>query len=326
MGTGVGSAEAPVTESGAVPSVRADVPGGDAERWLASNRTRLRAGVTEYGALLVRGLGLDDRDAVASAAAAVADEPFTEREGFAHREVYAPGVYSSTAWSDDAPMCMHHELSYAQSFPRLMGFGCLAAGESGGGIEVADASAVAQALPAELVADFAEAGWQVTRNYHPEGGLSWQAAFGVADRAGVEAYCRAGGVSCEWRPDGSLRTRQRRSALLTHPETGRIGWFNQIAFLNRWTLDPDIREYLLDEYGEDGLPFDTAYGDGRPIPAEVVAAVNATYDAHARPVLWGPGDLLLVDNMSTAHSRRPFTGHREVVVAMGDPIDRTRCR
>ncbi len=324
MATGLGPADAPVIDLGVVAAVTADVSAGDAEQWLGQHRSWLRAAVGEHGALLVRGVGLGDRAAVVAGAGRLFDEAYVEREGFAHRGGYGPGVYSSSAWADYLPMCMHHEMSYARSFPGLMMFGCLAVGESGGEIEVADADAIAQALPAELVAEFEASGWLLTRNYYPESGLSWQEAFGVCDRSGAEAYCAANDLSFEWGPDGHLRTRQRRSALLTHPRTGRVGWFNQIAFLNRWTLDPDIRDYLLDEYGDDGLPFDTAFGDGRPIDAAVVGLINSTYDAHARAVPWGAGDLLIVDNMSVAHSRKPFTGHREVVVAMGDPVDRTR--
>jgi hypothetical protein len=35
---------------------------------------------------------------------------------------------------------------------------------------------------------------------------------------------------------------------------------------------------------------------------------------------WRPGDVMLVDNIRTAHSREPFTGRREILVAMTDPI------
>jgi ribulose-5-phosphate 4-epimerase/fuculose-1-phosphate aldolase len=38
---------------------------------------------------------------------------------------------------------------------------------------------------------------------------------------------------------------------------------------------------------------------------------------------WESGDVLLLDNMRFAHSRKPFTGSRKVLVAMSDPIDGT---
>ncbi|MET7313816.1 TauD/TfdA family dioxygenase, partial [Streptomyces thermoviolaceus] len=104
-----------------------------------------------------------------------------------------------------------------------------------------------------------------------------------------------------------------------HPVTGRPCWFNQIAFLNQWTLAPEVREYLVDEYGEDGLPFNTRFGDGGEIGEDVVELLNTVYERHTRREPWQAGDLMLVDNIRTAHSREPFTGEREVLVALAEP-------
>ena len=138
--------------------------------------------------------------------------------------------------------------------------------------------------------------------------------------AAVESYCRANAIEFAWQPDGGLRTRQRRSAVVRHPVTGRRCWFNQIAFLNEWTMDPEVREYLVDVYGDDGLPFNTRFGNGDPIGEDVVQLLNEVYEAHTVREPWQPGDLMLVDNIRTAHSREPYTGPREVLVGMADPV------
>ena len=75
----------------------------------------------------------------------------TEKEAFAPRQTYSDGVYSSSKWPPNQPMCMHHELSYALEFPGLMLFACLAAPTDGGATAVADSPTVLDALPAELV-------------------------------------------------------------------------------------------------------------------------------------------------------------------------------
>jgi hypothetical protein len=105
-----------------------------------------------------------------------------------------------------------------------------------------------------------------------------------------------------------------------HPLTGRRCWFNQIAFLNEWTIAPELRQYLVDVYGEDRLPFNTRYGDGHPIGEDVVQTINKVYDANTVRERWEAGDLLLVDNIRTAHAREPFEGPRELVVAMADAV------
>jgi alpha-ketoglutarate-dependent taurine dioxygenase len=304
---------------GRTPVLRTEVV-SDATIWAAEHRAALRAAVAQHGAVLVRGLGLRDAAEAGAVFSRLADELMTEQESFAPREAYSDGVYSSTKWPANQPMCMHHELSYLLEPPTLMLFACLRAPEAGGATAVADAPTVLDALPADLVERFGREGWLLTRTYNDEIGASIEDVFGTDDRAAVDAYCRAHAIEVDWQPDGTLRTRQRRSAVVRHPVTGRRCWFNQVAFLNEWTLAPEVREYLVDIYGDDGLPFNTRFGNGDPIGEDVVALLNGVYEAHTLREPWQAGDLMLVDNVRTAHSREPFEGTREVVVAMAEPV------
>jgi alpha-ketoglutarate-dependent taurine dioxygenase len=249
----------------------------------------------------------------------------TEKEAFASRRTYSDGVYSSSKWPPNQPMCMHHELSYTLEFPGLMLFACLSAPTDGGATAVADSPTVLAALPTELIERFEREGWLLTRSYNDEIGASFAEAFGTQDRGAVESYCRANAIEFGWQPDGALRTRQRRSAVVRHPVTGQRCWFNQIAFLNEWTLDPEVREFLVDAYGADGLPFNTRFGNGDPIGEDVVQLLNSLYEANTAREPWQAGDLMLVDNVRTAHSRDPFTGPREVLVAMADAVRLADC-
>src|SRR5438270_631699 len=159
-------------------------------------------------------------------------------------------------------------------------------------------------------------GWLLIRNYNDEIGASIAEAFGTDDRRAVESYCRANAIKFEWQPDGALRTWQRRSAVVHHSRTGQRCWFNQIAFLNEWTIDPEVREYLVDVYGENGLPFNTRFGNGDAIGADVVQLINEVYEGNTAREQWQSGDLMLVDNIRTAHGRECFEGSRDVLVAM----------
>ncbi|MDH6547912.1 alpha-ketoglutarate-dependent taurine dioxygenase [Streptomyces sp. SAI-117] len=293
---------------------------GDAASWAAEHREPLRALVHDHGCVLVRGLGLAEPGESEAVFRRLTDGLMPDREPFAPRRRYADGVYSSTKWPPNQQMCMHHEVSYGLRFPGLLLFACLEAPGSGGATALADASAVLRALPGDLVARFEREGWLLTRAYHDEIGASVEEAFGTDDRTAVERYCRRHAIEFAWQDDGSLHTRQRRGAVLRHPSSGLPCWFNQIAFLNEWTMEPEVHEYLVDMYGADGLPFNTRFGDGDPIGADVVRTINEVYDAHTVREPWQDGDLLLVDNIRTAHSREPFEGPREVLAALGDPV------
>jgi alpha-ketoglutarate-dependent taurine dioxygenase len=308
------------------PAMLSAEPAGDATAWADEHREALRAVVAEYGAVLVRGLGLRDAAQIAAVFHRLAAAGLmSEREAFAPRRVYSDGVYSASRWPPNQQMCMHNELSYALEFPGLLMFACLTAATNGGATGVADSAAVLRTLPAELAVRFEREGWLLTRNYNEDIGASVEEAFGTGDRGAIENYCRANAIEFEWSPDGGLRTRQRRSAIVQHPITGERCWFNQVAFLNERTLDPEVREYLVDVYGADALPFNTSFGGGDPIGEDVVELLNQIYEAHTAREPWQAGDLLLVDNIRAAHSREPFEGSREVLAAMADAARLTDC-
>ena len=84
---------------------------GDAVRWVTEHRDSLRAVVAEHGAVLVRGLGLRDVTEVGTVFGRLATDLLTDHEAFAARRMYSDGVYSSSTWPQNQPMCLHNELS-----------------------------------------------------------------------------------------------------------------------------------------------------------------------------------------------------------------------
>src|SRR5262245_3764820 len=308
---------------GRPPMLRAEAP-DDAPRWAGEHRDALRAAVAAHGSLLIRGLGLRDAAGTEAVFRRLASL-MTEKEAFAPRHRHSRCLYSSTKWPANQPMCMHHELSYTLEFPGLMLLACIAAPTEGGATLVADSPTVLDALPREAVERFERAGWMLIRNYNHDIGASISEVFGTDDRTAIESYCRTNAIEFDWQAEGALRTRQRRSAVVRHPVTGERCWFNQIAFLNERTMDPEVREYLVDVHGEVGLPFNTRFGNGDPIGADVVKLINEAYAASTLREPWQAGDLMLLDNVRTAHGREPFKGPRDVLVAMGDAVRLAAC-
>ena len=204
---------------GKPPILRAEAI-GDAPDWAAEHRDTLRAVVAEHGAVVVRGLGLHDAAEITAVFQRLATTLMIEKEAFARRQVYADGVYSSATWPANQPMCMHHELSYRLEVPSLLMFACLSAPTRGGATAVSDSPTVLDALPKDLAERFERDGWLLTRSYNDEIGATLAEAFGTEDRGAIESYCRANAIEFAWQPDGELRTRQRRSAVVHHPITG----------------------------------------------------------------------------------------------------------
>lgn len=310
----------------ATTEVRGPADAAEAGAWLEVRRPELMEALLEHGALCVRGLPVADVDAFALARDALIQHGTPYREKATPRSDFGNGVFSSTELPAAQGIEMHNENSYTLTFPGLLLFACLIAPAEGGATPVADCRAVLEALPSRLRDKMREVGWQLTRSYSDHISTSWQTAFATQDRADVEAYCAENLIAHTWQEDGNLRTSQVRPGIVRHPVTGDEVWFNHMVFWNEQALDEELRETLIDEFGHDGLPFNTGFGDGTPLSAADLATVRGAYRAATVRATWQPGDLLLVDNIRYAHGRDAFRGDRKIVVAMGQPVLLSDCR
>ncbi|CAM5680436.1 Non-ribosomal peptide synthase OS=Streptomyces alboniger OX=132473 GN=CP975_33875 PE=4 SV=1 [Streptomyces alboniger] len=68
------------------------------------------------------------------------------------------------------------------------------------------------------------------------------------------------------------------------------------------------------------LPRSCRFGDGTAIPDEAMHEILRVYRELEISFPWERGDVLLLDNILTAHARNPFRGERELLVAMGDMV------
>jgi alpha-ketoglutarate-dependent taurine dioxygenase len=313
---------------GAGRAATVDCSGGpDAAGWAAVHRHELAEALRLHGALHVTGLAVATaadlaaiRDALGGALGGAPVEPFAARVDLGH------GVWSPPEWAADREQCLHHEEAYGLSFPALLLLACLAPARSGGQLLLGDTRAVLAALPADLADRFRVAGWRLERTFRPHFGLPLAAAFGTSDRAAVERACAERLIACEWQPDGVLHLSRRRSAVVTHPVTGDECWFNDVGFFSGWAVDAAERKLLVSAFGQRGLPFDAGFGDGRALPEADYRAILTAYEKALVRVPWQAGDLVLVDNLLTAHGREPYTGSWDVAVAPADPVPLAACR
>lgn len=297
----------------------------EAVTWLTAHRADLTSELHRSGAVLVRGLPITDAADFARARDALITQQAGYKEKATPRSDFGQGVFSSTDLPAIQPIRLHNENSYTLDFPGVLLFGCVTAPEEGGATTIGDMRQALRMLPADLRERFERAGWLLVRNYSELAGLPWHTSFATDERAEVEAYCQENLIGHEWLDEDTLRTRHRRSAIISHPVTSERVWFNHFAFWNSRTLDEDVREVLLDTYGEDGLPFNTFLGDGSRLSDEDVAAINDVYDRVTVRETWQRGDVMLVDNILCAHGREAFRGDRKILVAMGRPTALADC-
>ena len=158
------------------------------------------------------------------------------------------------------------------------------------------------------------------RNFTAGLDVSWQEFFRTEERVTVEAYCRAAGMAWAWGAGGSLQTRRVCPAVVRHPETGELAFFNQIQAHHVSCLAAGVRESVLSLFGEEGAPRNVYFGDGSQISDAEMWEVREVYEREAVDFAWAAGDVLVVENMLVAHGRRAYAGERHVMVTMGDMV------
>jgi alpha-ketoglutarate-dependent taurine dioxygenase len=301
----------------AIPLViRSSAPDVDLVDWATNNREWIESQLIEHRALLFRGFQVKDPPYFHSFVKTTSNGPLLEYiDRSTPRYEVSEGIYVSTIYPSDQRIHPHNEGTYWKTWPRKIYFCCLKAPARGGETPIADVRKVNERIDPAVRDLFREKQVMYVRNYNPGIGLTWQDAFQTNDPKVVEEYGLKNAIQIEWTKN-KLRTRQVRPATRKHPVTGEEVWFNHAAFFHVSSLDPEVQDALLSSYKEEGLPYNTYFGDGSRIDPAMIASIRQAYAEEKTMFTWHEQDILMLDNMSVAHAREPYTGERKVVVAM----------
>jgi alpha-ketoglutarate-dependent taurine dioxygenase len=286
--------------------------------WAAEHRGLVEDWLLRYGAVLFRGFGVDSIEGFDEVTRSVTPDLLDYQERAAPRVQVAKNIFSSTEYAAEGTIPMHHEMSYSHNWPTKLWFYCVQPARDGGRTPLAEDRKVFGRIDPEIKRELLARKVMYVRNYGEGIDLSWQDAFQTTDRAAVEEYCARAGMTVEWRDRDRLRTRSVRQAVAMHPKTGETVWFNHAHMFHVSNLEPEVRRALLAQFAPDELPRNAFFGDGAPIPDEMLEGVRETYRQTAIGFDWNAGDVLLLDNFLTSHGREPYAGPRRIVVAMAE--------
>jgi acyl carrier protein/alpha-ketoglutarate-dependent taurine dioxygenase len=293
----------------------------DLLRWAQSDPEFIENKLSRHGAILFHGFDVRSVPEFEDFALAVCPNLFNQY-GDLPRENVGRNIYTSTPYPSEQAILFHNESSHMHKWPGKIWFYCVQAASQGGETPIVDCRKVYRLLDPQIRDRFERKKLMYVRNYIEGLDVSWQEFFQTSDRSAVEEHCRRASVEFEWRDGGRLTTRKVCEAVAEHPNTGERLFFNQVQLHHPSCLDRAVRASLLSLVGsEDDMPRNVYYGDGSRIEDSVIDEVREVYDRAAVSFRWQEGDILMLDNMLTAHGRNPFAGPRKIVVAMGDMID-----
>ena len=293
-------------------------PGIDLCMWAAGNRTFIEANLFDSGAILFRGFNIRTAPDFEQFIRLMSGELLEYRERSSPRRKVSGHVYTSTDYPSEQSIFPHNENSYSHTWPLKVYFFCERPARQGGETPLVNTRKVYDRIHPEIRKRFIEKQCMYVRNFGGGMGLSWQTVFQTTDKTKVEQYCRRAGIEYEWLGPNRLRTRHVRPAATRHPQTGELIWFNHATFFHVSTLEASVREAMLAGISKDDLPNNTYYGDGSEIELPTLDALRDAYSQEIVLFKWERGDVLLVDNMLTAHARRPYVGERSVLVGMAE--------
>ncbi len=284
--------------------------------WASSSRDLIAAHVLKHGGVLFRGFDVNSPEEFERFIRNVSGELLEYRDRSSPRHRVKGNVYTSTDYTADESIFLHNENSYAPAWPLKIFFCCITPAESRGETPLADTRNVFRRIPPDIRNRVITKGIKYVRNFADGLGLSWRTVFQTEDKRTVEAYCRTTGYEVEWRTGDRLRISRTGQAIARHPTSGEIVWFNHAAFFQLSTLSPAVREAFLAEFKEEDLPNRALYADGSPIEPEILDVLRDAYRHETVMFPWQRGDVLMLDNMLTAHGRMPFTGARKILTGM----------
>ncbi len=288
----------------------------DLAEWSESHKAMLQEKLDQHGAILFRGFSIDNEIVFERFARTLCSDLF--KENGEHTPVTKTGIQTPVFYPADKQLLWHNENSFNYQWPAKIFFACATPPSQGGATPIVDSRRVYAQLDPSLRERFKHKQVMYMRNYGDGLGLDWRTVFRTSDKAEVEAFCNQNHILFEWKAGDRLRTRMIRPAVIRHPRTGELTWFNQAQHWHVACLDSATRDSLLGLFTEEDLPRHCYYGDGSSIEDSAMEEILGVYRDLEISTPWQKGDVMLLDNTLVAHGRDPYVGERRILVALAE--------
>jgi hypothetical protein len=140
--------------------------------------------------------------------------------------------------------------------------------------------------------------------------------FGTSDRDKVNAICAERKIEPIWINDDHLQIRQYATAVRRHPVTAEESFFSSVCVCHPagwWDLLRRAYPAASLPRSQDEIWQTALYGNGDPIPDDVIHHLLHAYEHREYHVMWERSDILYIDNMRASHGRRACTGPRAIL-------------
>jgi hypothetical protein len=285
--------------------------------WIKENKSKIETSLYNFGGILFREWGLYSVSEFNKVVQSICPNLLDYIYRSTPRTKLGGKIYTATEYPSDRVIPMHNENSYSKNWPEKIFFFSVIVASEGGETPIADSRKVYNKIDKAVREKFEKKGVLYVRNYTRGIDLSWQEVFQTEDKDEVNNFCKSNNIEAIWNNQGpELTTKQVCQSTYIHPFTKDFVWFNQAHLFHSSAIEDSDRLSLIQELGKNNLPRNTFYGDGESIELHILEHIRSIYEEEKVKFKWQKGDILMLDNVLTAHGRETFVGERKIAVAM----------
>ena len=285
--------------------------------WIRQHRQQTDEALWADGYVLFRGFEVGGLEGFERCAESACDRLY-KHYGDLPLASASENVYFATPYPKHLEIQFHNEASHTSSWPSRQLFYCLQPAPEGGEWTLSDGRLVASKLPAAMLDRFRQQGLVYRRRFIRGLDASWEQFFKVDSLQQLKQKVAASGHEIDAPSENDVTVSYRTKALLQIPERGTEAWFNQILLHHPDALPPEVDALLSKHFSRDKFPRTVFFGDGSSIPPDWIKTIDTVLNACSVQIQTQANDVLLVNNLLLAHGRRPYSGNRQIRVALGD--------
>jgi alpha-ketoglutarate-dependent taurine dioxygenase len=281
---------------------------------IKTDKTFLDSVLHKSGAILFRGFPVNTASDFNDVVEAFGFEELPYVGGAAPRTNVVGRVFTANESPPDQKIPFHHEMAQVPEFPSKLFFFCEVEPGSGGETPIVLSHIIYEKMKErhpEFVERLEEHGLLYTRVLGEDDdpsspiGRGWKSTFLTKDKSVAEQRAAKLGMKLEW-VDDAVKTVMGPIPAIKFDKTRQHKiWFNSmVAAYTGWE---DARNDPVKA---------VTFGDGKPLPADIIYDCLKILEEECVAFPWQKGDVLLLDNLAILHSRRSFNPPRRILASL----------